>query len=39
MEKYQLSYVEIYSDSNEEIFEDAMLITPNRFVPIAPGFL
>jgi hypothetical protein len=39
MEKYQINYVEIYSDSNEELFEDAILITPNRFVPIAPGLL
>jgi hypothetical protein len=39
MERYQISYVEIYSDDKEELFEDAILITPNKFVPIAPGFL
>ena len=38
-ERYQISYVEIYSDVNEELFEDAILITPNKFVPIAPGLL
>lgn len=39
LEKYQISHVEIYSDANEELFEDAILITPNKFVPIAPGLL
>jgi hypothetical protein len=39
IEKYQISFVEIYSDANEELFEDALLITPNTFVPIAPKLL
>jgi len=30
-EKYQLNFVEIYSDASEELFEDAILITPNKF--------
>jgi hypothetical protein len=39
IEKYQISYVEIYSDANQELFEDALLITPNTFVPMAPKLL
>ena len=39
IEKYQISFVEIYSDANEELFEDAILITPNTFVPMAPKLL
>jgi hypothetical protein len=38
-ERYQISYMEIYSDANNKLFEDAILITPNKFVPIAPGLL
>ena len=34
-EKFQVSLVEIYSDANEELFEDALLITPNKFPPLA----
>jgi len=38
-DKYQLSLVEIYSDANEELFEDAILLTPNKFVPLANKLL
>lgn len=39
MEKYQLSFVELYSEAETELFEDALLITPNKFVSKAPKFL
>lgn len=39
IDKYQISFVEIYSDANEELFEDAILITPNTFIPMAPKLL
>ncbi|KAK1744809.1 zinc metalloprotease (family M50) [Skeletonema marinoi] len=35
-ESFQLSFVEIYADSSEQLFEDALLITPNKFAPMAP---
>lgn len=35
-ESFQLSFVEIYADSSDQLFEDALLITPNKFAPIAP---
>lgn len=38
-DKYQWSIVEIYSDANEELFEDAILITPNKFASLAPKLL
>lgn len=38
-DRYQVSFVEIYSDTNEELFEDALLITPNYFTPLAPKLL
>lgn len=38
-EKYQMSFVEIYSDVTDELFEDAVLITPNKFAPLAPRLL
>lgn len=38
-ERYQLSFVEIYSDSSEELFEDAILISPNKWNPLAPRAL
>ncbi|KAL7529129.1 hypothetical protein ACHAXR_002809, partial [Thalassiosira sp. AJA248-18] len=38
-ERYQMSFVEIYSDANDELFEDAILITPNKFAPLAPKLL
>ena len=38
-DKFQLSLVEIYSDASEELFEDALLITPNKFVPLASKLL
>jgi len=34
-DRCQFSFVEIYSDANEELFEDAILITPNKFPPLA----
>ncbi len=34
-ESFQLSFVEIYADSSEQLFEDALLITPNKFAPMA----
>lgn len=39
MDRYQVSLVEIYSDTNDELFEDALLITPNYFSPLAPKLL
>ena len=39
MEKYQVSFVEIYSDAAEELFEDAILITANKFAPLASKVL
>jgi len=38
-EKFQVGLVEIYSDSAEELFEDALLITPNMFTPLTPRAL
>ncbi len=38
-DRYQVSFVEIYSDTNDELFEDALLITPNYFTPLAPKLL
>lgn len=38
-DNFQLNFVEIYSDATEELFEDAILITPNRFAPMAPKLL
>jgi len=38
-EKFQVGLVEIYSDSAEELFEDALLITPNKFTPLTPRAL
>lgn len=38
-DKFQLSLVEIYSDASDELFEDALLLTPNRFEPRAPKLL
>mmetsp|Transcript_32629 Transcript_32629/g.79022 ORF Transcript_32629/g.79022 Transcript_32629/m.79022 type:complete len:555 (-) Transcript_32629:56-1720(-) len=38
-ERYQLSLVEIYSDSTNELFEDAILISPNKWKPLAPRAL
>ncbi|KAL9181292.1 hypothetical protein ACHAXT_010097 [Thalassiosira profunda] len=38
-DNYQLSYVEIYSDATEELFEDALLVTPNKFPLVAPKLL
>ena len=35
-ESFQVSFVEIYADSPEQLFEDALLITPNKFAPMAP---
>lgn len=35
-ESFQLSFVEIYADSSDQLFEDALLITPNKFAPMAP---
>jgi hypothetical protein len=35
-ESFQLSFVEIYADSSDQLFEDALLITPNKFVPMSP---
>ncbi|KAL7456818.1 hypothetical protein ACHAWC_009839 [Mediolabrus comicus] len=35
-ESFQLSFVEIYADSSDQLFEDALLITPNNFAPMAP---
>lgn len=36
---FQVSLVEIYSDASDELFEDALLVTPNRFEPLAPKLL
>lgn len=41
-DKYQLSLVEIYSDESAELFEDAILVTANKFpeqVPKALGLV
>mmetsp|Transcript_15697 Transcript_15697/g.33995 ORF Transcript_15697/g.33995 Transcript_15697/m.33995 type:complete len:697 (+) Transcript_15697:209-2299(+) len=38
-DKYQLSFVEIYSDATEELFEDAILVSPNKFEPLANKLL
>ena len=38
-EKYQVSFVELYSDADMELFEDAILITPNKFASMAPKLL
>lgn len=38
-ERCQLNFVEIYSDENEELFEDAILITPNKFPVLSPKTL
>lgn len=38
-ESFQLSFVEIYADSSDQLFEDALLITPNKFVPMSPKLL
>ncbi|KAL7499572.1 hypothetical protein ACHAWT_008574 [Skeletonema menzelii] len=35
-DSFQLSFVEIYADSSEQLFEDALLITPNKFAPMSP---
>lgn len=35
-DSFQLSFVEIYADSAEQLFEDALLITPNKFAPMSP---
>jgi len=34
-DSFQISFVEIYADSSEQLFEDALLITPNKFAPMA----
>lgn len=38
-ESFQLSLVEIYADSSDQLFEDALLITPNKWVPMSPRLL
>lgn len=35
-DSFQLSIVEIYADSTDQLFEDALLITPNKFAPMSP---
>lgn len=34
-DSFQISFVEIYADSSEQLFEDALLITPNKFAPLS----
>lgn len=38
-EHYQVNFVEVYSDASNELFEDALLLTPNQFNPLAPQLL
>lgn len=38
-DKFQISLVEIYADKTEELFEDAILISPNKFVPLVSKLL
>ena len=38
-ERYQVNFVEVYSDASNELFEDALLLTPNQFNPLAPQLL